>query len=47
MEELACQLLAELPGQVVELFHDIKRLPPPDRASAPPPPPAVAAASFS
>lgn len=53
VEGLAARLLAELPGQVVEYFHDIKRVPPPPRhpsAGAPgaqaggPYPPAATAA---
>eukprot|EP00887_Chlorella_sp_A99_P002975 scaffold24.g2975.t1 len=34
-EALAAQLLAELPGQVVEYFHDIRRIPPPARTAPP------------
>ena len=45
VEELASQLLAELPGQVVEHFFDHRKIPPPTRASAPPPP-AVAADGY-
>ncbi|KAL4428007.1 hypothetical protein ABPG75_002096 [Micractinium tetrahymenae] len=54
VEGLAAKLLAELPGQVVEYFHDMKHMPPPPRhaaagaasgapAAGPYPPPAVAA----
>ncbi len=31
VEGLAAKLLAELPGQVVEYFHDMRRMPPPPR----------------
>ncbi|KAL4445388.1 hypothetical protein ABPG77_011213 [Micractinium sp. CCAP 211/92] len=43
VEGLAAKLLAELPGQVVEYFHDMRGVPPPPRPSAPPP--AVSAAT--
>ncbi|KAL4859813.1 Copine-5 [Chlorella vulgaris] len=45
-EELASELLAELPGQLVEFYFDIMHISPPDRATAPLPPPAVAAGGF-
>jgi hypothetical protein len=34
VEGLATKLLAELPGQVVEYFHELRRMPPPGRAQA-------------
>ncbi|KAL4428006.1 hypothetical protein ABPG75_002095 [Micractinium tetrahymenae] len=43
VEGLAAKLLAELPGQVVEYFHDMKHMLPPPKPSAPPP--AVSAAT--
>ncbi|KAI7845503.1 hypothetical protein COHA_000926 [Chlorella ohadii] len=49
VEGLASKLLGELPGQVVEYFHELRRMPPPGRPQATPgatpaaPPPAVAA----
>jgi hypothetical protein len=33
VEGLAAKLLAELPGQLVEYFHDMRRMPPPAAAA--------------
>lgn len=49
VEGLAAKLLAELPGQVVEYFHDIKRMPPPPKQAptgAPPAPGAQAGGPY-
>lgn len=43
VEGLASKLLAELPGQVVEYYHELRRMPPPGRAPAAGPTPAVPA----
>ncbi|PSC75501.1 copine-3-like isoform X1 [Micractinium conductrix] len=45
VEGLAAKLLAELPGQVVEFFHDMRRMPPPRPGAASMAPPAPAAAA--